>query len=664
MSDKEGLFLNGVDLNDGPAPGVFALESLDAPPPSKRIEWVKAADADGAILPRTPHFENRTVTVKVRVEPQPSMDEALTKLGLLVDQIQEAEKNPTGIPLEWTPANSSKTITFYVLTGEVTGLPIQVEGDEAGWFQASPIVTLKLECLPFGYGEEVTTEAVELVEGQPILTLTVADVAGDVPAEGALLITDTAGVGRRTVEWGLEQRYYDASTSLLLDSEDMEPVAGDKSTAVGGYERPGATTKTIATELLMTPTTCCSTGSLEHVGTFRVKARAYLKLGSESELANVYLRLGWQEGEGPFHANEWQQPILGNCLVEVDLGMISISPTRIGSQKWSGRIEAYSQNAILADTLHVDYLDFIPVAEGYGVARGAVPEEAGNVVAFDNFTTGTLSGNLSGRTAAVGGTWTTSGATTDFAVAKGHISRTTTKDTEPRFALLGSELKDCAVKVATPLESFIYGKSMVVGRYVNSSNYAFACASPPYNLASLGVVIGGETTMIGVGRMVGLKAIRLECRSDGSIAATFEEPNKGIRTLSGSHSSLRAGGTLAKGRCGLGDEDPTATATTRVYFTLSVTSLPSVPYCVEPSQSLSIGSDVTLLEDSTGTYWGAPPEYRGSRFLLPQAGEAQRTSRILVKADRNDLEAANQETIGDKFKAAVSYRPRYHVVPR
>jgi hypothetical protein len=75
-------------------------------------------------------------------------------------------------------------------------------------------------------------------------------------------------------------------------------------------------------------------------------------------------------------------------------------------------------------------------------------------------------------------------------------------------------------------------------------------------------------------------------------------------------------------------------------------------------------SDSTIAMDSTGTYYGPVPEYRGSRFYVPQAGEANRTSRIIVKADRNDLEESDQQVIADAFTAQVYYTPRYSVIPR
>jgi hypothetical protein len=118
--------------------------------------------------------------------------------------------------------------------------------------------------------------------------------------------------------------------------------------------------------------------------------------------------------------------------------------------KWLGQIEAYSLNTAAGDTLHIDYLTFIPVLEGYGKARGVQPTSSATVDAFDNFSTGTLSGGLNGRTPAVGAAWATSGATMDFGIASGGAARSTVSDSGTRFGVLGVAVGNCSVTVIYP----------------------------------------------------------------------------------------------------------------------------------------------------------------------------------------------------------------------
>src|SRR4029079_15250408 len=130
--------------------------------------------------------------------------------------------------------------TFKVLSGEITGLPVSMDGDDAGWFKNSPVLEVTLTCQPFGYGTETVGSGTS--SATPFVTVTLASVLGDVPAEGRLIVTDAATQARRYMEWGLENRYYDPATSLLVDSDSMTVTGtgGSQTTTSGAYD-PNAT---------------------------------------------------------------------------------------------------------------------------------------------------------------------------------------------------------------------------------------------------------------------------------------------------------------------------------------------------------------------------------------------------------------------------------------
>lgn len=673
MATLELLKLNGLELNT--AAGNYALEGVDFTPPKKKQEWAQGADSDGAELIRTPLYENRTITATIRVVGT-TMNQALEKFGELVDQLQEAEKNPQGIPLEWTPANSTKTITFYVLTGEVTSVPVVVEGSDVGWFVAMPKVGISMTAKPFGYGAEVEAAAAKSIEtGLSTVVLTVPTLAGDIPAEGRLVITDTAAVGRRYVEWGLENRYYNASTSLIEAAEAMTPVGGTRSEAANtGAYSPSSTKKTIATTLVNEPTICCETGVLKHVGSFRVKARCQVVLGAESLAERIKLRLSYQDGEGPFRANPWQTPNLGGKYVEVDLGVITSTTAISGALKWLGRIEAYSENGIAKDVLHVNYLVFIPVAEGHGKAVAPALTSGGTISAFDNFTTGTLSGSLNTRTPAVGSAWATSGSTTDFAVGTEFVARSTVSDSGPRYAVVGSALANMTVLAELQGVGGTGYSRAAIARWTNSTNYVAAVAkwttSESATVQIVKVVAGvasvlAEAPFTQTISPLGKSTLIVTATADGAIQAQMFKGSVLLAAASASDAVVATGGALASGKGGYYDYNPAAsTPMGRSLLKLKVTQLPATPYCIQPSQSMEVRSDSAIAEDVTGTYTGPVPEYRGARFYLPQDGSANRTSRIIAKADRNDLEESDQQTIADAFTAQVFGTPRYGVIPR
>ncbi|GAC1406348.1 MAG: hypothetical protein NVSMB60_26180 [Mycobacterium sp.] len=653
-TQNEGFVLGGLDLNSGPAPaGNYTLEEAVFTPPQKRMEWAQGADGDGSLLVRTPLFDNRTITARVRIEPQPTMDGALALVGSIVDKLQEAEQNPGGLTLVWTPAQGSKSITFYVLSGEVKDMPISVTGDIAGWFVKAPVVTLVLICKPFGYGAEVAGPSASSTT--PIVTLAVPNVPGDVPAEGRLVVTDAAAQSRRFVEWGLEQRYSDATQALLIDSADLVTTgfAGTQTTLAGAYRRAGATSDVVQASVYGV-TALAGTGNLGHVGTFRVRARVNTAGGLDS------FRITYQDGDGALRSNPWALPP-AQGFAEVDLGVVTITPAASGTQKWSARIEATPN--VGGNVMSVDYLVLIPVAEGYGKARAGTNAAKGSTVAADPFNAaGTAA--LGTTTAPSGGAWATSGSATDFAYNGSNLlQRSTINDAAPRFGIIGTAVTDTSAQVYI---SSSLQHSGVVCRWIDISNYVVAemsqarIGSQNYTVLQVSQVVAGVKTTIGqnfanlvAGTMV------LSVYAGGSFVATFA----GV-TASGSSTTLASGGALASGKAGIYDFNATGSAVTRTFQSFIASTLPPEPIVAYASRTVEFRPDSTVRPDSTGTYYGSVPVYRGSRFLIPQAGTANRTARILVKADRNDVDTSPSTTPGDNLTVQAFYTPRYSVIPR
>ena len=214
--------------------------------------------------------------------------------------------------------------------------------------------------------------------------------------------------------------------------------------------------------------------------------------------------------------------------------------------------------------------------------------------------------------------------------------------------------------------------SGVVLRWVNATNYAFLTMEPfpplPTNalLIKLGTVVAGTPAVLAETVITSVNppdafSLTLSATLDGQLKATGNVLE--TFAISGSSAAIATAGALASGKAGIYQQSGVASVTT-VVESITVQSLPAIPYVVQSERSMEARSDSTLTFDSTGTYAGPVPEYRGSRFYVPQDGSANRTSRILVKADRNDLEEADQQTIADAFTAQVFVTPRYSVIPR
>lgn len=670
MATLEQVVFDGLALNDVTN---YRLQGFDAPPPKKRVESVAGGDADGAALIRDPLFENREVELRVRVTQRSTMDAALAAIAAIVDKIEEAEQHPEGLDLVWTPANSTKTITFKVLWGEITQIPVVMDGDDAGWFKNSPVVTMTLTCKPFGYGTEVpgspTTAAT------PFVTLTVAGVAGDVPAEGRLIVTDSATQARRYAEWGLQQRYYDVATSLIVESDSMvtSGFGGVGATRTGAYDPGAVGNSVIRATLWRDPLAVAGTGNLGHVGTYRVKARVY-----GSGAGPIRVRLAWQEGDGPFRANPYTTLHLLGQFVEVDLGTVTIPPKDLGTQRWSGRVEAATDTP--GDTIDVDYLVLVPAGEGYGKARGVGPITATALNGYDEFSTLGAAAALNARVAPAGGTWATSGVVTDFVgttIPTGQVFRQTTAEAARRFAVLGAtNYIDAQTEVWTfyTSSSFLVGVTAgAIARWTDSSNYLAAqlqTQSVPYpNALQIYQVVAGTTTVLASWPGVYFSpntwwGIRLTAYASGSIIAELFAvyPNSPVATLRGYSSAVATGGALATGKPGFFDMNTNAGLIQRAYDYFRIATPSAEPLVISSTRAMEVRSDSALRADSSNTYWGPVPAYRGARFFVPEAGDENRTSRVLAKAHRQDIEVNDAGNVTDSLTVQVNHTPRYLVV--
>lgn len=663
----ETLVLDGLTFTGGT--GTLMLESLSASPPSARYEWINAADSEGSALLRGPQHENREVSFKLRVQKQASMDLALNQIGLVRDKLAKAERTPTGIPMTWNPAGSTRTVTFDVLAGSIEEMPIGWDGDAAGWFLQTPVITVKLMALPYWRGMEVTGTAVSAAT--PMVTTEVASVPGDVPALGRLIVTDNATQARRHVEWGLEgPATYNAATSLTLDSDSLVTAgfAGTQTTRAGAFDPDAVGNNVIRASIpVIRNTAVCGTGTQAHVGTFRVKARVYV---SSME---TRVRFAWQEGDGPFSANGWVTPQVAVGFCELDLGPITINPAASGTQAWQGRIEAFHLFGTV--NLDVDYLELIPASNGYGKARAVELDQSTVLVGSDDFTTTTAGGALNARTAPLGGAWATSGAATDFTFADGPGSgeESVTRAsgvTGARFALLGATNYanvDAGLFVQTTgavnTAAQRYGLLL---RYVDASNYAWVGlrTATPYDQLVISIVVAGVRTDLAAN----YSPIRPDRRwwdirvvayaSGNIIARMFIDQAPTLKFLY-SDSRLATGGTLASGRVGILDDGSTGNAISRFYDNFYVATPQPEPIVVNSGRKIEFRSDDTLRTDTTGTIFGRPPSYRGGRFLL-QPG----TSRVAVKARRQDVEVTSDDSVTDSTTVQVAYTPRGLVVPR
>lgn len=665
LTGGEGFVLDGLDLNDSTT---FALDTLSMPPPPKRMEWVSGADSDGAILARDPLHENRVIDVRLWISPQASMNAALAKIGLMVDKFEECDRNDRGLALVWTPANSTlPAVTFRCLTGEITDMPISWEG---GWLSQSPTVSFRLTCLPFWEAAEALVATV--TSSLPLVELELTGVGGDVPALGRLVVTDAATQLRRYVAWGLESRWYPTTSppALIVDSTSLVTTgyAGVTGTRAGAYN--GASNNVITSTLRPQLQRICGLGNLLHVGSFRPQLRFWCSA------TTIAVRLTYQALDAPTRALSFMVPAVAGWN-HVDLGQIGVPAAVLGSQRWTGQIEAYSA-AAGGETFEVDVLEIMP-AEQFARARATFAYQPGVLGGYDDFNARTAGAALGGTAGLVGGTWATSGAATDFVAADAPlatdetVSRATVSDTgSGRFAILGATnytAADVAVSaVATAQVSVNQG---AVARYVDASNYlrAYITRTKAGYLVVEKRVAATTTTIAQTNTAIPLIGaqyrVRLVVFASGRGIARLETLDGGVvEYVEFTDPVLATGGALATGLVGFLDQNATATAVTRYYDNFTVATPPAEPVVCYSGQSVEFRSDTTLRKDAAGVYAGTPSEVVGGRFTIPCAGGPNRKARVAVIARRNDVITAADDQIADSTTVAVYKTERGLAVPR
>lgn len=678
LSLLEQLTLDGVALNDGTT---YTLEAVSVTPPPPREEWISGADSDGALLAREPHHENREITAQIRIEPQATMNLALQKIAALVDKLQECRRQANGLALTWIPANSTlPTLTFRCLSGQVTEIPIDIAN---GWFVNAPLVSVKMTCLPYGEGPEAQVATV--TSSAPLIVLPdITALGGDVPALGRLVVLDAASKDRRTVMWGLESRYYPTTSppSLIVDSSSMVTTgfSGITQTRTGAYS--GATNNVISATLQTQPQAVCGLGNLSHVGSFRPQLRFY------ATTTDMYVRLTYQVLDGPPRSLSYKVPAaLG--FNEVDLGLITVPETQMGTQRWTGRIEAYRGPTGGGGQIDIDAVWMMP-AELFGRARATYSYKIGALSAFDEFASMAAGTVINARVAPVGGTWGTAGAGTDFAAADAPAStdetmaRSAVSDTGiGRFAILGSTNytnTEVGARIRTAITVGGASPSWQLGifaRYVDvNNNIRLTFGNTSFLGLGLRVRVAGVDTVVALASSLSIAdatwyGLRIVAYASGRVYGTLLDASGGtLYTLSLTDAAVATGGALATGKPGILDYYPGSTATVTRYYDNFYASVPTAePIVCYSGRTIEFRDDDTLRQDSTGTYAGAPPEYVGARFKIPNAGGPARETRVAVIARRNDVETAGDDDLvsnatTDSTTVTAFATPRYLVVPR
>ncbi len=667
-STQELLSFDGLELNDG---ALFSIEdgTFNFTPAKKQANWIDNPDTDGSALAYEPNYSNAEFAFSVRVEPKPTMDLALEAFGEIQAKLQKASKmrDQGGLPLLWTPAGSSKAYTWYAKLGELTDLPVTVQGDLAGWFVNAPVIPVKITCRPFGYRPErvVLTPA---TSATPLQVVELPEVGGDVPAEGRAILSDKSAVDRRHLEWGLDQN--SGPTLITAASLSTTGFTGALKTRAGAYSAE----KVIRGLALAQATPLFSTPALASLGSYRVKLRVY------ASSATVRFRALYRSGDGPWKTLPAVAPPVINSFAEIDCGEVTFEEVAAGSQRSEVKVEPFTtEGAVEVD---VNYLALIPTTSGWGKARGMQDPNPSALLAYDEFNQ-EPSGNLEGKALPFGGNWTEASKTgaNGFQIdAVNHQAvRTTVSDASPTggcYAIAGATNYDATqVSAIVGTSAVGFGRMGVFARYANVSNWLMAAVlwepgvggSGRLNwlvekcvAAAVSEIDGGSIS----GQLIQPVTVSLQVAADGTYRASFAPFTTAI--AEGQDPDLAAGGALASGKPGVYDVWTSASACTRTVDAFSVSGGANAGRVLYASRKAEIRADLddpVQRQDASGVYYGAPNSYRGDRLEIPVAGDVGAVSRLAVKLRRNDVDLEPDSNVTDNQELEVRIAERF-LAPR
>lgn len=655
----------------------YTLLSHSYPPPPRAIQWASSADTEGESVGGF-RYGNREIQVGLRVTGT-----SQANIAANVQALQEkiAKMTREGGTYKRT-LPGGEIIVFDVLDVEADAL-----FDNRFIHKFRTEMPVKFICKPFGRGASVTlSDHTETT--LPWLVFTETGIKGDVPGLGKLVVDEDDADDQWFLLWGLQSQYYDAAATAALayQAESLTPL-GTAAAAAGPTGASGAGSNTIfdgslTTSLRAILSTQASGGGshMSQVGRYQVWARVQTPA---TNTGAVEVALEWGEGDFRKFTRNDEVPVyldVVNSLGQlinlgawegtwrlVNLGQIDLAKVAQGTQRWEGRVLAKS--TVAGDDIYVDYLMLVPVDEGYGEARATPPAASPtSFSARDEFDQ--TAGALAGKTLPAGGTWSGAGDADDFTVeTTGKTAqRTAVSDAAwpGRIALAGASTFTTVAAQVDMKSTVEQGGGGVFARYVDTSNYLAALLAAGDGVA-LYETIGGTQLLLGYAPLPMLTStfwtVRIAVDTAGRWAlwAKLAGSPFGTPALIGQSANLATGGTLASGRVGIIDYYAFATAATRNYDNFAVW-VPTADAVLFASQSAEIRHDRVIREDSAGAIWTPVSDYEGSYMKIPPAGREARTTRIIVKASRNDPDYGADSAIDD-ISARLTYQPRYLQVP-
>lgn len=655
-------------------------DGLELPLVSRELTYAESADSDGRVRVRS---KDQNAEGRVGVIISGTSDTHFWgNVDNLLEIVESCHRNRGS--LVYQPPGGT-LINYDVESITVSGLPQR--GIELRRRRQEAEVTFEVK--PYGRLTEVTLSSGGTISG-PIGAVTVSNVTGQVEAFGALTLTEASTQTRQFVEVGVQADFNAASPEpLLLTAGTMagaggtmtglSATAGTASRPTGAYTTSSGNSFTLQTVADTSPVAVATTSSRPHKGLWKVRSRI------QANASSVLVRLAWRVGNGPWAREQWRTIPGSSAWFDVDLGTIDI-PQLTGTHNWEGRVEVVTQSGTA--TVNLDTVSFIP-CDTYTKLRGSRTLDTGTValVASDEFATlsGTLHAGTVAYTASGTVTWNTSGGTGDFTVdaTNDWLIRNHGTDANAnsgRYARVGIQTAtgiNIAARVFAATGSNPNSVNGIFARWTDANNWVMARYSftsgffgGTYFLQLLKRVSGTVTTLGTYSVDTGFFDI-----TGGPIINGFNDLNLQIDTagraivysngeavISVTDSDLATGGTLATGGYGIYHANTGTANTIDKFDNFSVrgsSSATLINPAVYSGRTLNLTHQEALSASSDGTVNNPTPIVEGNYLRFRPATRNSNTSRIVVRARRDDVDAGFADTgLTDNVTATVKATPR------
>lgn len=570
------------------------------------------------------------------------------------------------------------TKKFYA---DVTSATLKLGGSTAaafGWSDADAVLTL--ECLPDWYGDEEELALHVGADGQCILLE--EDIAGSFPRGNRcrIVVTGDADNDQLGIKYGIRSRHYSAepTAALSYEAEELDPLDLATVQTFGFPTFPvsgGASNNVVRHNNLSTAWTSilglqlASGAHLTHTGTYRLEARVF----TSALTLPIDVRCVYGVGDMANVVENAPRPVRGRANFHlVDLGEVRLDPTAMGDHRWLGQIQA--RGPVGGEDIHIDRVRLWPVAESYAkIASSLLPTSEGlaDYLARDEFNH--ASGNLTGKTAPVGGIWAGGGDADDFTLNTFTKSaqRTAISDA-PGFAgprrvwLSTPTLAATAAHVDLSTTALVASGGLLF-RYVDASNYGLVAVDQANREVVVWAVVAGNAFNVCEAATPPLVvstwySLRIAVTTSGMVLVwLWPSGSRADSALAiGQRSELAAGGALDDGKVGIWDQNFTATAATREFKNFKAWA-PRLDTAIIAGRSAELCTDGSFraTADGVGSDRLVP---HGSHPRLPQSGAEGRTAEVMVATTRGDFDQVPDFALDD-VSVQIHYRPSWLTTP-